>query len=89
MSECPREESRGIHLEYLSELEKRDAGRDPEEMILWPRTPIGGDHQDKIWERVGVSDRDVEDPRARPSMIGGHLRVLQQENRLTADFSLG
>jgi len=75
-------------VEYLTLLEKQDAGSDPDGGVLWPRTPIGGDHQEKILQRVGVTDRDIHDRGARPSMIIRQLEALRSAALLGQEFSV-
>ena len=65
-------------------LEKR-AGDGGEAALLWPRTPIGDEIQDRIRERVGVSDFDSSDPRSRPKRIVSMLRRL---SALPSGFSV-
>jgi hypothetical protein len=67
---------RSLHHEYLARVERLCAGLDPRDYYLWPRTPIGGDHQQKIQERVGVSDYLVENPQSRSSRIIHHIARL-------------
>lgn len=50
--------------DYLARLDLEAAQNHTEELYLWPRTPISN-LQAEAWQRVGVSDWRVEDPRSR------------------------
>ena len=76
------------HVEYLRNLESLAAQSRLEDLYLWPRTPLGHDHQEKIADRVGVSDYDVDTPSSRPAMIIRQIRTLIRHGLIRADFSL-
>lgn len=76
------------HIEYLRNLDVLAAQSRKEDLYLWPRTPMGHDHQDEIVERVGVSDYDVTNRRSRPAQIIRQIRTLIRHGLLREDFSL-
>jgi hypothetical protein len=76
------------HVEYLRNLEVLAAQSRLEDLYLWPRTPLGYDHQEKITDRVGVPDYDVDKPSSRPALIIRQIRELVQHGLVGADFSL-
>ncbi len=78
-----------IYLEaYLQNLEDLARNSELQNLYLWPRTPLGVDHQDKIIERVGVSDYQVEDPRSRSFLIINQLKKMISTGSLPEDFFL-
>jgi hypothetical protein len=74
--------------EYLSILEDRAKTRRAEDYNLWPRTVIGDSIQDKIEERVGVSDYAVKSPRSRSALILGQIAAMIRTNAISANFSI-
>jgi hypothetical protein len=76
------------HADYLGRLEQqaRQAARD--DYYLWPRTPIGDEIQQRIVQRVGVSDYDLADTRSRPALILKELSRRQSARRLGERFHL-
>src|SRR5579863_3766630 len=75
--------------EFLQDVERRaGAAGDMEARYLWPRTPRSGDLQDKIHQRMGVTDREIGDPRSRPAMILSEIRRLQSRGRLNSAPSI-
>lgn len=68
--------------DWLSELEAQRSSAELDEHLLWPRTPIGDEIQDRIRERVGVSDLDVNDSRSRTARIVAQVRRLMDRGRL-------
>ena len=75
-------------VDYLRGLEVVADRARQEDFYLWPRTPLGHDHQEKIAERVGVSDYDVANRNSRPALIIRQIRALIGHGLLGADFSL-
>jgi hypothetical protein len=73
--------------EYLEGLAER-AGSDLSSRVLWPRTPIGDEIQERIRERVGAGDADVDDPRSRPPRVVAALARLQDAGALPASFTV-
>src|SRR4051812_34463457 len=63
--------------DWLAELEGRRSPAELDAYLLWPRTPIGDEIQDRIRERVGASDRDVADARSRPARVVALLERLR------------
>lgn len=76
------------HVEYLRNLESLAAQCRQEDLYLWPRTPMGHDHQGEIVERVGVSDYDVDNRSSRPALIIRQIQTLIRHGLVGADFSL-
>jgi hypothetical protein len=74
------------HVDYLRRLEQAAQGCVPEDFYLWPRTPLGHDHQSKIVERVGVSDHSVHNSYSRPALIIAALQRVR--NQIPEDFSI-
>ena len=74
---------------YLAELE---AGLDESKVdsgLLWPRTPLDGEeYQERISQRVGVSDVAVDDPHSRPNRMVRLIARLRDVGVVPADFSL-
>ena len=79
---------RSIYAEYFARIEQLGEGSEYKEFYLWPRTPLGDDHQQVIAKRVGVSDREVQDPRSRPGMIIQLILDLQRRGVIGEDFSV-
>src|SRR5438132_972947 len=75
------------HADYLASLEQRAGSVAAADAILWPRTPIAG-IQDKIVERVGVSDEAVADPRSRSASVLREVARLQAGKLLEPGFSV-
>jgi hypothetical protein len=75
------------HIEYLKNLERVSAECHFEDLYLWPRTPLGYDHQDKIVQRVGVSDYDLEG-HSRPALIIQQIKVLIKHDLIARDFTI-
>ena len=73
---------------YLSELEEIAKNSDLKNMYLWPRTPDTKTHQDKIIERVGVSDWEDKNPLSRPYKVIKELSKLLENNKLQNNFSI-
>jgi len=76
------------HVEYLRNLEALAARCRQEDLYLWPRTPMGHDHQEKITDRMGVSDYDVDNRSSRPTLIIRQIRGLIRQGLIGATFSL-
>src|SRR5574341_1353308 len=76
------------HVEYLKNLEGISLKSDPSLYYLWPRTPIGNDHQDKILERVGVSDYEIDDRHSRSSRVIQQIEILIKHRFIKEDFSI-
>jgi hypothetical protein len=76
------------HVEYLKSLEEISLKSDPAFYYLWPRTPIGNDHQDKILQRVGISDYEVHNQHSRSSKIVRQINALIKHRLLREDFSI-
>lgn len=77
----------GPQVEYLSRLERLCSEPSCEEYYLWPRTPLE-DIQQKILERVGVTDYEVARSRSRPARIIRQLAALRKRGLIPADFSV-
>jgi hypothetical protein len=76
------------YTDYLQNLEVLAANCRREDFYLWPRTPMGRDHQDQIVERVGVSDYDVTNRSSRPAMIIRQIQHLIRHGFIGDEFSL-
>lgn len=76
------------YTEYLRTLEGLAAQSSKDDLYLWPRTPMGYDHQEKILERVGVSDYDLDNPSSRPALIIRQIQTLIRRGLVSEDFSL-
>jgi hypothetical protein len=76
------------HVEYLKNLEEVSLKSDPALYYLWPRTPIGNDHQDKILQRVGISDYEVHNRHSRSSKIIRQIEILIKTRLIKEDFSI-
>ena len=57
-------------------------------MYLWPRTPDTKTHQEKISERVGATDYEVDKPISRSYKVLKALKALRKQNLIPCDFSL-
>jgi hypothetical protein len=79
---------KSFHSKYLEDLEHICSKEDVAEYYLWPRTPIGDGIQDKIIQRVGVSDYEVTHKRSRSGRIISYLNTLIQHHLLEPGFSL-
>lgn len=79
---------KSLHSEYLSALEEMAAHYDIGSLYLWPRTPIGDHIQEKIVQRVGATDYQVEHPQSRSARINRFIRTLVKESYLPSDFSV-
>jgi hypothetical protein len=75
-------------VEYLRGIESQAAGSDLSRFYLWPRTPIGEEIQDRIRERVGVGDLEVENPESRPATILRFLRDSIERSSLPVDSTV-
>lgn len=73
---------------YLAELERTEDPLRADGLLLWPNTPIGDAIQDRIRERVGVSDRDAGDRRSRPARIGRLLERAVRRRVVPPAFSV-
>jgi hypothetical protein len=76
------------HVEYLEELERTSLSQNLDQFYLWPRTPIKGDMQEEMLQRVGVSDFEAERRRSRPSQIMRLIKVLLNDRLIAEDFSI-
>jgi hypothetical protein len=73
---------------YLLDVELHSRRSDFNELYLWPRTPLTPDHQQRIIERVGVSDYQVNDPRSRTSLIINAISLLIKLKYIDEHFCL-
>jgi hypothetical protein len=76
-----------LYNKYLEDLEQVDSKLNPDDYYLWPRTPIEN-IQEKIIQRVGVSDYDVRNPCSRPAIIIRQIRELIKYGFIGEDFSV-
>lgn len=67
---------KSLHREFLAEVEAAGVDSDLSDFYLWPRTPIGKEIQDRIRQRIGVSDYDLSSRSSRPSQIIRFVRRL-------------
>jgi hypothetical protein len=74
------------HADYLASLERRAEAVADNDALLWPRTPIAG-IQEKIRERVGVSDNEVTDAASRPASVLREVARLRASGTIGDDFS--
>ncbi|MCR4623247.1 MAG: hypothetical protein K5780_01125 [Alphaproteobacteria bacterium] len=74
--------------EYLCKLEEIAKNSDLKNMYLWPRTPDTKTHQDKIIERIGVSDWEDTNPVSRPYKVIKELKRLLKSKKIKETFSL-
>lgn len=77
-----------LYEQYLTDLEERAKKSDLNDLYLWPRTPIAPDHQDKILERCGATDYEIENPKSRPYKVLNELKYMIENNMLKKDFSI-
>lgn len=75
-------------LRLFLKVEENSKNMDCSALYLWPRTPKTPNHQDKIFERVGARDYDVENPLSRSNSIIRHIRRLVHEGKLSRQFVL-
>lgn len=73
--------------DHFARLESLAQTSELNDLYLWPRTPVGHDHQDKIRERVGVTDYEVGHRKSRPARIIKAIRRLQGQGHFGASFS--
>jgi hypothetical protein len=74
---------------YLAMLEADLDEAAAEKALLWPRTPLDArEYQQKITERVGVSDADAGDPRSRSYRLPNLIEELRRAGSIAEDFSL-
>jgi hypothetical protein len=76
------------HAAYLAAIEAQAETCLTNDLLLWPRTPIGDEIQQKIVQRVGVSDYQAEDPGSRPNRIIAILCRLSRARCIPAKFSV-
>ena len=88
MPSATTEHAESAELSYLNAIEDAASRAALENLYLWPRTPMGNDHQHKIIERVGASDYEIRDGRSRPAKICREVRRLKDESRLDHSFSV-
>lgn len=74
--------------QYLEQLEKKSLTYNYDDMYLWPRTPIGDDHQSVILKRVGATDNDLQNPCSRTAMIINCINKLIDVGYIKKDFYL-
>lgn len=72
---------------YLQHLEHEAEQNHTRELYLWPRTPISN-LQAEIWQRQGVSDWVLEDPKSRPGQIVRQIRYLRYNCLIPERFTL-
>ena len=74
---------------FFTELEDKASKVKFEDMYLWPNTPPPPDtHQNKIIERVGVSDYDTDDSRSRSHLIINFIDNLIKAGLISPYFTL-
>jgi len=72
---------------YLKRLEAEAQQNHVKDLYLWPRTPISN-LQAEIWQRQGVSDWVIEDPKSRPCQIVRQIRYLLYNCLIPERFTL-
>lgn len=73
---------------YFDEIEKKARKINYDDCYLWPRTPIGGDHQDVISKRVGARDDDLNNHNSRSFLIANMIKKVLKKKLLKKSFSL-
>ena len=77
-----------LHREYLLRLEESAKDLKFSDFYLWPRTPIGDEIQEKIVQRIGVSDYELRNTTSRPVRIIRFMRTLIKQGLVPGDFSI-
>ena len=72
---------------FLAKIENIGHHEKFDSLYLWPRTPMTPHHQDKILERVGATDYDINNPRSRSHSIVMQLQKFIAQGMLDADFN--
>lgn len=73
---------------HFDEIEKNAKEINYDDCYLWPRTPIGGDHQDTILKRVGARDDNMNNHNSRSFMITCMIKKIIKKKLLKNDFSI-
>jgi SAM-dependent methyltransferase len=73
---------------WLADLAAARSDTEREDALLWPRTPIGDEIQDRIRERVGASDSDVANPRSRSARLGALVDRLVRSGAAPPDMTV-
>lgn len=73
---------------FLAKIENVGHREKFDSLYLWPRTPMTPHHQDKILERVGATDYDINNPRSRSHSIVTQLQKFIAQGKLDEDFNI-
>lgn len=77
-----------LHTSYLSCLQQSSESSDVSSLCLWPNTPIDGTIQERIRERVGAADDELENRLSRPSRIIRWIERMVKAGCVPPAFSL-
>ena len=74
---------------FFAAVENKGLQTEFKDFYLWPNTPPPSDsHQEKILQRVGVSDYDTNDPRSRSRLIIDCIGKLIRGGKISYPFVL-